>query len=224
MVAHGQEFRIIGGTGVSDQDGQPVANKRQKPGKSLIQELLETLLLTLVLFGIARFSLQNFKVDGTSMVPTLQSGEYILVDKISYRFHGDLPARGDIIVFKYPIDPTRDFIKRVIGLPGDTIAIKPVGGRYHTFVNGKMLDEPYINRPPDTAYPADCASAKTCTPHVVSPNDLFVMGDNRNFSFDSRSWGDLPKSDIIGRALISYWPLSHLAFLPNQYSYASSHK
>src|SRR2546421_7361815 len=224
MVAHGQEPRILGGTAVSDQDRPPVADKKQKPRKSLFQELLETLLLTLVLFGIARFSLQNFKVDGTSMVPTLQSGEYILVDKISYRFHGDLPARGDIIVFKFPQDTTRDFIKRVIGLPGDKIAITLVGGTYHTFVNGKMLDEPYINRPPDTAYPADCASAKTCTPHVVSPNDLFVMGDNRNFSYDSRQWGDLPKSEIIGRALISYWPLSHLAFLPNQYSYASSHK
>ena len=224
------------GTGVSDQDtqpvadrneqaGQPVADKKQKPRKSLFQELLETLLLTLVLFGVARFSLQNFKVDGTSMVPTLMNGEYILVDKISYRFHGDLPARGDIIVFKYPQDTSRDFIKRVIGLPGDRIAIKLVGGTYHTFVNGKMLNEPYINpkAPSDTAYPADCASAKTCTPHVVPPGTLFVMGDNRNFSYDSRMWGDLPKSDIIGRALISYWPLSHLAFLPNQYSYASSH-
>jgi signal peptidase I len=219
-----QTARSPGGTGVSDQDTQPVADKKPKPRKSLFQELLETLLLTLVLFGVARFSLQNFKVDGTSMVPTLLSGEYILVDKISYRFHGDLPARGDIIVFKFPQDTSRDFIKRVIGLPGDTIAIKPVGGTYHTFVNGKMLDEAYIHGPIDRAYPDDCASAKTCTPHVVPPGDLFVMGDNRNFSYDSRRWGDLPKSDIIGRALISYWPLSHLAFLPNQYSYASSHK
>jgi signal peptidase I len=208
---------------VSDQDRQPVADKKQKPRKSLFQELLETLLLTLVLFGVARFSLQNFKVDGTSMVPTLQNGEYILVDKISYRLHGDLPARGDIIVFKYPQDTSRDFIKRVIGLPGDRVAIEPAGGTYRAFVNGKMLEEPYINGPIDQAYPADCANAKTCTPHVVPPGTLFVMGDNRNLSFDSRMWGDLPKNDIIGRALISYWPLSHLAFLPNQYSYASSH-
>src|SRR5581483_2237209 len=105
-----------------------------------------------VLFGIAHFSLQNFKVDGISMLPTLQSGELILVDKISYRFHA--PSRGDIIVFKYPEDPTRDFIKRVIAVPGDTIAIKMVGGVYHVFVDGKMLSEPYINEAPDTAYPA----------------------------------------------------------------------
>ena len=201
-----------------------MADKKQKPRKSLFQELLETLLLTLVLFGVARFSLQNFKVDGTSMVPTLQNGEYILVDKISYRFHGDLPARGDIIVLKDPLDTSRDFVKRVIGLPGDTIAVKLVGGRYRTFVNGKMLDEPYINEPMNTAYPADCASATTCTPHIVSPGTLFVMGDNRNVSFDSRLFGNLPTRDIVGRALISYWPLPHLAFLPNQYSYASSHR
>jgi signal peptidase I len=222
VLARGPAARTIGGTVLTDQDRPPAATPSPKPRKSLFQELLETLLLTLILFGVARFSLQNFKVDGTSMVPTLQSGEYILVDKISYRFH--LPARGDIIVFKYPDDPSRDFIKRVIGLPGDRIAIKLVGGTYRTFVNGKMLAEPYINGPMDTAYPQDCASAQTCTPYVVPPHDLFVMGDNRNYSFDSRSWGPMPLGDIIGRALVSYWPLSHLALLPNQYSYASAHK
>jgi signal peptidase I len=177
------------------------------PILSVLLALLAVLIvLTLVLFGVARFSLRNFEMDGTSMAPTLQSGEYILVDTISYRLGGNMPARGDIIVFKYPQDPSRDFIKRVIGLPSDKIVIKPVGGTYHTFVNGKMLDEPYINGPPDTAYPVGCASAMTCPPHVVPPGDLFVMGDNRNFSYDSRSWGDLPKSDIIGRALIWYRP------------------
>ena len=211
---------------MSAQDRQLNADKTQKPRKSLFQELLETLLLTLVLFGIARFSLQNFKVDGTSMVPTLQSDEYILVDKISYRFH--LPARGDIIVFKFPNDPTRDFIKRVIGLPGDRIAIRLVGGTYHVFVNGRMLNEPYINGPIDGAYPDtgrdNCAMARTCTPFPVPANDLFVMGDNRNYSYDSRAWGPVPRNDVIGRALISYWPITHLALLPNQYSYASTHK
>lgn len=204
------------------ENTQPTPSPRRRSSKSLVQELLETLLLTLVLFGAARFSLQNFKVQGISMLPTLQDGEYILVDKISYRFH--LPSRGDIIVFKYPNDTTRDFIKRVIGVPGDRIVVKLVGSTYRVFVNNKMLNETYINEAPDTAFPSNCDTVKTCTPHIVPSNHIFVMGDNRTASFDSRQWGDLPLNDNIGRALISYWPLSHLALLPNQYSYASTHK
>jgi len=188
-----------------------VADKKQKPRKSLFQELLETLLLTLVLFGVARFSLQNFKVDGTSMVPSLLSGEYILVDKISYRFHGDLPARGDIIVFKFPQDTSRDFIKRVIGLPGDRIAIKLVGGRYRTYVNGKMLDEPYVHflQPPTTNSEFHEVTSfdvrERYGPVTVPANQYFVMGDNRDNSQDSRYWGFLPRENVKGKALLIYW-------------------
>jgi signal peptidase I len=194
-----------------------------KPRKSLAQELLETLLLTLILFGVAKFSLQNFKVQGTSMVPTLQDGEFILVDKISYRFH--LPSHGDIVVFKFPQDTTRDFIKRVIGVPGDTVSIKPVNGVNHVFVNGKELYEPYISAEPDSTSMTfeNCVDPKGCSYHV-KPDELFVMGDNRNFSYDSRAWGPMPMKDMIGHALISYWPLPRLAFLPSQYSYATTHK
>lgn len=208
--------------GASDPAVQAAVAPKRKSSKSLFRELLETLLLTLVLFGVAHFSLQNFKVDGISMLPTLQSGELILVDKVSYHFH--LPSRGDIVVFKYPLDTTRDFIKRVIGLPGDKIVIKMVNGVYRTFVNGKMLDEPYINEAPDAAYPASCAVPTTCKPVTVPSHDLFVMGDNRTMSYDSRAWGWMPMKDMIGRALISYWPISHLSLLPNQFSYASTHK
>lgn len=194
-----------------------------KARKSLGQELLETLLLTLILFGAAKFSLQNFKVQGTSMVPTLQDSEYILVDKLSYRFH--LPSHGDIVVFKFPQDTSRDFIKRVIGVPGDTVAIKPVQGINRIFVDGKMLDEPYISKAPDSPSMIfeNCVNPKGCQ-YVIKSNELFVMGDNRNFSYDSRAWGPLPMKDMIGHALISYWPLPRLAFLPSQYSYATTHK
>lgn len=203
--------------------------------KSLLQELLETVFLTLILFVIARFSLQNFKVDGVSMQPTLQSGELILVDKISYRFNNGYPSRGDIIVFHAPKSTGqegKDFIKRVIGLPGDKITIKTVDKTIHVFVDGKMLSEPYINGPmTDGSLPtAGCtistvptAKTQSCST-TVPPNDIFVMGDNRNDSYDSRAWGPLNHSAIIGRALVAYWPISRLSFLPGHYSYASTSK
>ena len=206
----------------------PPPSPRPKARKSLLQELLETVLLTLILFAAARFSLQNFMVQGTSMVPTLQDGEMILVDKVSYRFH--MPSRGDIVVFIAPPEPSKDFIKRVIGLPGDRIIIKPVVGVNHiavnhVFVNNRMLDEPYIAAEPSDVYPLDCLDhPTTCQPYVVPKGDLFVMGDNRNGSYDSRMWGPLPLKNVIGRALVAYWPLPRLGILSNQYSYASTKK
>ena len=170
-------------------------------------------LLLLAVWLALPLSLQRFEVLGASMVPTLKEGDYILVDKISYHFHP--PARGDIVVFRYPGDTSRDFIKRVIAVPGDKIAIKRENGTYHVFVNNKMLNQLYSNEAPDGPYPADCAAPKTCTPETVQPKHVFVMGDNPGASFDSRSWGQLPMSDMIGRARISYWPLSHLSLLPS---------
>ena len=195
--------------------------------KSLAQELLETVLLTVLLFGVAKFSVQNFQVDGVSMVPTLQNNEMILVDKVSYHFNNGLPSRGDIIVFHAPPRTNqvgRDFIKRVVGLPGDVISVKPVtadGGRNHVFVNGRMLSEPYISAAPLDTYPEQCVGHfKTCVGDRVPANSVFVMGDNRNQSFDSRMWGYVPKGDIIGRALVSYWPYDHIALIRSQFSYA----
>ncbi len=199
-----------------------------RPRKSLVQELLETVLLTVILFGAAKFSLQTFMVQGQSMNPTLQDSEYILVDRISYRFHQDgLPSRGDIVVFKAPPSPSEDYIKRVIALPGDTVAVRPVVGPNHVavnhvFVNGHMLSEPYIAEPPDglsmVFSNVNCVSARGCQ-YTVPGNDVFVMGDNRNRSYDSRMWGPLPVANIVGRALVSYWPLNHLSFIQSQSSY-----
>ncbi len=207
------------------QPPAPVGKPRKATTrKSLVQELLETVLLTVLLFGAAKFSVQNFQVDGVSMVPTLQNNEMILVDKVSYHFHDGLPSRGDIIVFHAPprtYQVGRDFIKRVIGLPGDVIAVKPVDGVNHVFVNGKMMSEPYIKEAPLDTYPDQCIGRfKTCVGDRVPANSVFVMGDNRNASFDSRMWGYVPKANIIGRALVSYWPLSHLALIQSQFAYA----
>jgi len=195
--------------------------------KSLVQELLETVLLTVLLFGVAKFSVQNFQVDGVSMVPTLQNNEMILVDKVSYHFSNGLPSRGDIVVFHAPPKTNqvgRDFIKRVIGLPGDVISVKLVaadGGKNHVFVNGRMLSETYIREAPFDTYPEQCIGHfKTCIGDRVPANSVFVMGDNRNSSFDSRMWGYVPKGNIIGRALISYWPYDHIALIRGQFVYA----
>jgi signal peptidase I len=153
--------------------------------RSWIKELIETAVLTVAIFLIVRVALQNFKVEGDSMYPTLHNGEYILVNKIDYMLHS--PHRGDIIVFK-------DFIKRVIGLPGEKVAIHDQA----VFINGKKLDEPYIQ----TLYRPTYTAASVTVPS----GDYFVLGDNRNNSQDSHLWGFLPRKYIIGKAWISYWP------------------
>ncbi|MGH2442407.1 MAG: signal peptidase I [Chloroflexota bacterium] len=162
------------------------------------RELLETAILTIAIFLIVRVALQNFKVEGYSMFPNLHNGEYILVNKVDYLLHP--PHRGDIIVFQAtPAGaPDKDYIKRVIGLPGETVAVH----NNFVWINGHKLIEPYIstlNRP-----------AYTWGPAVVPPNDYFVLGDNRNDSADSHIWRWLPKKYIIGKAWISYWPPKQL--------------
>ncbi|HWE64039.1 MAG TPA: signal peptidase I [Chloroflexota bacterium] len=163
-------------------------------------ELIETLAITVILFLIARASLQPFTVQGQSMEPTLHNHEFILVEKVTYWFHG--PQRGDIVVFKYPDDPTQDYIKRVIGLPGDHVVIQNGG----VYVNGARLSEKYIAAPPDYAGCTYCDV-------VVPKGDLYVLGDNRDNSSDSHEWGLLPRGNVIGRAILAYWPLPDLTIL-----------
>ncbi|MGH2449013.1 MAG: signal peptidase I [Chloroflexota bacterium] len=165
--------------------------------RSFGRELLETAILTLAIFLAVRVALQNFKVEGMSMSPNLQNNEYILVNKVDYMLHP--PSRGDIVVFKaVPAgQPDKDFIKRVIGLPGDTVAVR----NDHVYVNGKQLTEPYINAAHRPLY--------TWGPKQVPKGDYFVLGDNRNDSDDSHLWTIspwLPRSDIIGKAWVAYWP------------------
>jgi signal peptidase I len=157
--------------------------------KRFVLDILETLVLAVVLyFGINAVS-ARVRVDGFSMRPTLQDGEYILVNKLAYKT-GE-PHRGDIVVFIFLVDPHEDLIKRVIGLPGETVAI-------HSgvvSVNGVALAEPYIASPP--AYDDEW---------IVPEGQLFVLGDNRNDSRDSHQWGFLPIENVIGRAVLIYWP------------------
>lgn len=163
-----------------------------------LREVLETVILTIVIYALVNFATGRYRVEGDSMLPTVQPNEYVLLDKLSYMLRQ--PERGEIVVFHYPYDPERDFIKRVIGLPGETISIAN-GGVTVTQVDGTQfqLDEPYINAPPNYT--------NTWT---VGPDEFFVLGDNRNNSSDSHSWGMLKREFLVGRALFVYWPLPAL--------------
>ena len=153
-------------------------------------DILETLLLSLVLFlGINAIS-ARIRIESISMQPTLYADDFVIVNKIAYLFNS--PARGDVIIFRYPPDPNREpYIKRIIGLPGDTVRV--AGGT--VYVNDVPLDEPYIKAPPsyDGVW-------------QVPAGSLFVLGDNRNSSSDSHYWGMVPMANIIGKAEVVYWP------------------
>lgn len=172
-----------------------------------LREVIETIVLTLLLFFIIHSAVQNFNVDGTSMEPTLHNGELILVNKWDYLFHS--PARGDVIVFVAPPQPSEDYVKRIIALPGDVISIN----NGVPTVNGVTLSEFYVA-------PGDMGSTpydRTYHNVIVPSNDYFVMGDNRVGSSDSRTWGFVPRGNIIGEAALVYWPLgqNNDGFLPN---------
>ncbi|HWQ15705.1 MAG TPA: signal peptidase I [Roseiflexaceae bacterium] len=189
--------------------------------RHVARELLETAIFILLVFLIVRGVVQNFKIEGQSMEPNLHSGQYILVNKIVY-FHFDLnaplrllpgnadlpprmvypftmPRRGDVVVFEYPKDLSKDYIKRVIALPGETVEIRDG----QVYVNGTLVDEPYLQ-----GTPTNCRLEDLCArgPVTVRPGTVFVMGDNRSNSSDSREWNELPLDRIIGKAWVSYWP------------------
>src|SRR5215203_5765988 len=150
---------------------------------------------------------QPVKVEGTSMLPRLHDGERIFVNKLIYYGLPEI-ERGDIVVFWYPNDPTKSYIKRVIGLPGDTVQVR--GGR--VFVNGKELQEPYLE------HSLNVASADE--PLIsVKAHYYFVMGDNRDNSSDSRVWGLVPEKYIYGKALFRYWPLSKASVIRHETEY-----
>lgn len=173
--------------GQASQEQAP-AQEKIKWGRFFL-DIIETLILAVVLFfGINAVS-ARVRVDGFSMRPTLDDGEFVLVSKLNYKLSN--VQRGDIIVFHYPMDPAQELIKRVIGLPGDRIEVN----EGIVYVNGQALEEPYIAAPP--AYSSQWN---------VPQDRLFVLGDNRNDSSDSHSWGFLPFENVVGKAVLIYWP------------------
>jgi signal peptidase I len=171
----------------------------EQRGVRLLREVLEVAVITLLLFILVRGVVQNYRVDGPSMTPTLLNHQYILVDKVQYMFSS--PHRGDVIVFKWPKDTSEDFVKRVIGVPGDTVRVAANG---QVFVDGFAINEPYVN---DLTNPYQPNTWKLDT------DEYFVLGDNRGDSSDSRDWGPVPRDDIIGRAELVYWPLNDVHVL-----------
>jgi signal peptidase I len=162
----------------------------------LIREIVETIILTVLIFFLINQAIQNFDVEGLSMEPRLHSGERVMVDKVTYLLRA--PARGDVVVFVAPPEPSENYIKRIIAVPGDVIAIKDGVPT----VNGVTLHEFYIDSHRLGASPSD----RPVHDLHVPPDQYFVMGDNRVDSYDSRSWGLLPRKNIIGRAALVYWP------------------
>ncbi len=200
--------------------------------KSIAHELIEAVVLSLLIFLMVQAVVQNRKVVGQSMEPSLHNDEHLLIDRASYfqydtNFLSHLtgqnavpvhdkfllagPTRGDVVVFRPPVQgEDQDYIKRVIGLPGETVEIKAYDGVY---IDGKKLAEPYIKDIPDYNWPT------TGQAGLVPPGHVFVLGDNRRNSSDSHAWGFLDEKSIIGRAWISYWPRDLWGFL-QQPSYA----
>ncbi|MEN6370740.1 MAG: signal peptidase I [Armatimonadota bacterium] len=159
---------------------------------------LQSAVVTVVIFlFLVTFVVQGFAVSGSCMEPNLRTGERILGNKFIYRFK--TPARGDIIVFSYPRDPRRAFIKRIVGLPGETIEIH----RGQVFIDQRPLVEPYLIRTPHGDF----------GPEKIGKGNLFVMGDYRDNSRDSRDWGELPIKNIRAKAWLRYWPLKRVNVL-----------
>jgi signal peptidase I len=196
-----QEARMAGEsiTGRRDEDYAYEDEQGEQRGVRLLREVLEVAVITLLLFVVVRAVVQNYRVEGPSMMPTLQNHQYILVDKFTYFFGS--PHRGDVIVFEYPKDTSEDFVKRIVGLPGDTVQVATNG---QVSVNGVAINEPYVN---------DLGNPYGATTVTLNPNQYFVLGDNRGDSSDSRMWGPVPRNDIIGRAELVYWPLNDIHVL-----------
>jgi signal peptidase I len=181
----------------------PADSSVARAALSWLRELTLSVVIAIV---VILFLYQPVKVEGTSMIPGLQNQERIFINKFIYNplvyklGLADI-SRGDTVVFWYPNDPSKSYIKRVIGLPGDTVEI--VGGA--VMVNGSALAEPYV--------PEWARDQVSMAPTLIDPDKYFVLGDNRKSSNDSRTWGLVPRNDIYGKAVFGYWPLDRLGVL-----------
>lgn len=162
-----------------------------KQASTWVRDLALSVFIALV---VILFLYQPVKVEGTSMMPSLEDQERVFINKFLYRFRLGEVERGDTVVFWFPGDPSKSYIKRIVGLPGDRVEIR--SGR--VLVNGRMLDEPYV--------PEEYRDRVTVGPVVVPEDHYYVLGDHRSSSNDSRNWGPVPRAAIYGKAVFAYWP------------------
>ena len=186
----------------SDQDTEmQVGDQPESRGRSALREFVETIVFTLLIYILVRhFLFENYRVVGYSMTPTLEDDQFLVVNKLGYRVHD--PQRGDIVVLRDPRDGDRKLIKRLIGLPGETVEIR----QGKVYIDDQRLDEPYI------ANPGHYSLASTAVP----VEHYFVLGDNRNNSSDSHNWGTLSGDEIVGKAWLSYWPPHLWGIVPHE--------
>jgi len=177
---------------IEEQILSPEMEQEETGVKDFFIELLQVVIVALaIIIPVRYFFIKPFYVKGASMEPSFYDHEYLVIDEISYRFK--VPLRGDVVVFRYPRDPKQFFIKRIIGLPGETVQI--TGGE--VYINGDVLDEDYLD--PDV-------QTKNEILITLQPDEFFVLGDNRNFSLDSRLFGPISSDHIVGRTWIRGWP------------------
>lgn len=192
-----------------EQEQVPLTLIQEPPKENFWKEFFTFLFIALAIAIPFRYYIaQPFIVSGSSMEPTFLDKQYLVVDEITYRFKA--PERGDVVIFKYPGDTSKYFIKRIIGLPGEHVVVE---GQRVTIFNkenpeGFVLSEPYI------AYPSSKNSNLT-----LKDDEYFTMGDNRDKSLDSRYWGPMPKKDLIGRAILRLFPPSKIGIFPGKIAF-----
>lgn len=181
------------------QGGAAQVGGKSRTGKSAFLELFESVAIAVILAVLIRlFIFQPFYIPSGSMEPNLQIGDRIIVSKLTYRFSE--PQRGDVIVFKFPLDPSRDFVKRAVALGGETVALRD----NTLYIDGQPVPEEYL--PQDLRF-GDFG------PREIPQNHYLMLGDNRNSSDDSRMWGPLPEEYIVGKAVVIYWPINRISLL-----------
>lgn len=173
-------------------------SKKPRTTGAMIWEIVQTLIMAVALYFAIDFCVARVRVENVSMETSFTEGELLMVNRLNYRFSE--PERGDVVIFKAPTDPKKDYIKRMIGLPGDQVSVRD--GKL--FINGSEIQEPWVHE-----------AMEYSGEWVVPENEYFVLGDNRNHSSDSHSWGFVPRENLVGNAFFCYWPLDHIRVVNN---------